>query len=317
MPSEFQLINQYFKQRGSHQGVMLGIGDDAALLNVPQGEMLVATTDTFISGRHFPKDTHPFAIGHKALAVNLSDLAAMGATPRWALLAITLPTANEFFIQEFANGLFNLANQHRVALVGGDTTKGSELSITITALGTVSIGQALRRDGAQVGDGIYVSNTVGDAGLGLKVALQQLQNIHLSSEQQAFYKARLDFPQPRIALGLALRGLASACLDVSDGLAQDLGHILQASGVGAELQLEHLPLSEALRMLPFEQACALALCSGDDYELCFTLSDANFLKLNNLPVSITRIGTVGAQRGLLLTHHGQPYALKTQGFQHF
>lgn len=317
MPSEFQLINQYFKQRGSHQGVMLGIGDDAALLNVPQGEVLVATTDTFISGRHFPKDTHPFAIGHKALAVNLSDLAAMGATPRWVLLAITLPTANEFFIQEFANGLFNLANQHRVALVGGDTTKGSELSITITALGTVSIGQALRRDGAQVGDGIYVSNTVGDAGLGLKVALQQLDGIHLSSEQQAFYKARLDFPQPRIALGLALRGLASACLDVSDGLAQDLGHILQASGVGAELQLEHLPLSEALRMLPFEQACALALCSGDDYELCFTLSDANFLKLNNLPVSITRIGTVGAQRGLLLTHHCQPYALNTQGYQHF
>jgi thiamine-monophosphate kinase len=317
MPSEFQLINQYFKQRGSHQGVMLGIGDDAALLNVPQGEVLVATTDTFISGRHFPKDTHPFAIGHKALAVNLSDLAAMGATPRWVLLAITLPNPNEFFIQEFANGLFNLANQHHVALVGGDTTKGSELSITITALGTVPIGQAIKRDGAQIGDGIYVSNTVGDAGLGLKVALQQLQNIHLSKEQLAFYKARLDFPQPRIALGLTLRGLASACLDVSDGLAQDLGHILQASHVGATLQLEHLPLSDALRVLPFEQACSLALCSGDDYELCFTMSDAHFLKLKDLSVPITRIGTITAQMGLLLTYQGQPYSLSTQGFQHF
>ena len=317
MPSEFQLINQYFKQRSSHQGVMLGIGDDAALLNVPQGEVLVATTDTFISGRHFPKDTHPFAIGHKALAVNLSDLAAMGATPRWVLLAITLPSPNEFFIQEFANGLFNLANQHHVALVGGDTTKGSELSITITALGTVPIGQAIKRDGAQIGDGIYVSNTLGDAGLGLKVALQQLQDIHLSKEQHAFYKARLDFPQPRIALGLTLRGLASACLDISDGLAQDLGHILQASHVGATLQLEHLPLSDALRVLPFEQACSLALCSGDDYELCFTMSDINFLKLKDLSVPITRIGTITAQMGLLLTYQGQPYSLSTQGFQHF
>ncbi|HMV61569.1 MAG TPA: thiamine-phosphate kinase, partial [Agitococcus sp.] len=234
MPSEFQLINQYFKQRGSHQGVTLGIGDDAALLNVPHGEMLVATTDTFIAGRHFPENTHPFAIGHKALAVNLSDLAAMGATPRWVLLAVTLPKAEPFFLQEFANGIFNLANQYKVAVVGGDTTKG-ELSITITALGTVPVGQAIRRDSAKVGDGIYVSGTIGDAGLGLQLALNQYKTKELNKDQQAYCRARLDFPQPRIALGLALRGLATACLDISDGLAQDLGHILQASHVGAEL----------------------------------------------------------------------------------
>lgn len=317
MPSEFQLINQYFKRRGSHDGVAIGIGDDAAVLNIPQGEVLVATTDTLIAGRHFPHHTHPFAIGHKAVAVNLSDLAAMGAKPRWLLLAVTLPKADEFFIKEFANGLFNLANQHKVALVGGDTTKGSELSITITALGTLPIGQAIKRDGAQVGDGVYVSGTIGDAGLGLKVALQQLQGFNLSAVEQEFCRARLDFPQPRIALGLALRGLASACLDISDGLAQDLGHILQASHVGAELQLERLPLSESLNALPPHQALALALTSGDDYELCFTMPDANLIKLSNAAVPVTRIGTICAELGLVCTHQGQVQTLDIQGYQHF
>ena len=173
------------------------------------------------------------------------------------------------------------------------------------------------RDGAQVGDGVYVSGTIGDAGLGLKVALQQLQGFNLSAVEQEFCRARLDFPQPRIALGLALRGLASACLDISDGLAQDLGHILQASHVGAELQLERLPLSESLNALPPHQALALALTSGDDYELCFTMPDANLIKLSNAAVPVTRIGTIVAATGLHLTHHGQPYKLNTQGYQHF
>lgn len=316
MPSEFQLINQYFKQRASHQGVTLGIGDDAALLNIPQGEMLVATTDTFIAGRHFPQNTHPFAIGHKALAVNLSDLAAMGATPRWVLLALTLPHTEPFFLQEFANGLFNLANQHKVALVGGDTTKGA-LSITITALGTVPTGQAIRRDGAKVGDGVYVSGTVGDAGLGLQLALKQYKEDNLTDEQHAFCRARLDFPQPRIGLGLALRGLASACLDISDGLAQDLGHILQASHVGAELYLENLPLSQALLSLPLEQALSLALKSGDDYELCFTMPDSNLIKIVNAGIPIKRIGHIVADLDLKMTYKGQAMNLNTQGYQHF
>ena len=317
MPSEFQLINQYFKQRCSYHGVALGIGDDAALLNVPPQELLVATTDTLIAGRHFPHNTHPFAIGHKALAVNLSDLAAMGATPRWVLLASSLPKAEPFFLQEFANGLFNLANQHRVAIVGGDTTKSSELSITITALGTVPQGQAIKRDGAKVGDGVYVSGTMGDAGLGLQLALKQYQGVLLNDEQQAYCRARLDFPQPRMALGMALRGVATACLDVSDGLAQDLGHILEASHVGAELDLACLPLSESLRTLPTQQAWQLALKSGDDYELCFTMPDEKVLEVKNAGVPIKRIGRIVTDLGLKICYQGRVYDFDTQGYQHF
>ena len=314
MPSEFQLISQYFGRQSHHDGVMLGIGDDAALLQVPTGEVLVTTTDTFIAGRHFPENTHPFAIGHKALAVNLSDLAAMGATPRWFLLALTLPDFNELFLSEFSRGLFNLAKNSRVALVGGDTTKGA-LSITITALGTVPFKQALTRHQAQVGDGIYVSGTLGDAGLGLQVALGTAPTLNDDDAQYA--KGRLDFPQARVSLGLALRGLASACLDVSDGLAQDLGHILQASHVGADIELEKLPLSAALQRLPVEDAWQLALTSGDDYELCFTLSDENAAKLGELDVAITRIGTISANTGLRFTAHGLARMVNVSGYQHF
>lgn len=314
MPSEFQLISQYFGRQSHHDGVMLGIGDDAALLQIPTGEVLVATTDTFISGRHFPGNTHPFAIGHKALAVNLSDLAAMGATPRWFLLALTLPDFNELFLSEFSRGLFNLAKNSRVALVGGDTTKGA-LSITITALGSVPFNQALTRHQARIGDGIYVSGTIGDAGLGLQVAFGK--NPPLSHDFAQYVKGRLDFPQPRVSLGLALRGLASACLDVSDGLAQDLGHILQASHVGADIELEKLPLSAALKTLAIDEAWQLALTSGDDYELCFTLSDDAFAKLPALDVPITRIGTISETSGLRFSHHGLAKTMNVSGYQHF
>ncbi len=314
MPSEFQLISQYFGRQSHHDGVMLGIGDDAALLQVPTGEVLVSTTDTFISGRHFPENTHPFAIGHKALAVNLSDLAAMGATPRWFLLALTLPDFNELFLSEFSRGLFNLAKKSHIALVGGDTTKGA-LSITITALGSVPFKKALTRHQAQVGDGIYVSGTIGDAGLGLQVALGIAPT--LTNEDAQYAKGRLDFPQARVSLGLALRGVASACLDVSDGLAQDLGHILQASHVGADIELEKLPLSAALQRLPAEAAWQLALTAGDDYELCFTLSDENAAQLSALDVMITRIGTISVNSGLRFTAHGLARTVKVSGYQHF
>nr|HNH44706.1 thiamine-phosphate kinase [Agitococcus sp.] len=221
-----------------------------------------------------------------------------------------------FFLQEFANGIFNLANQYKVAVVGGDTTKG-ELSITITALGTVPVGQAIRRDSAKVGDGIYVSGTIGDAGLGLQLALNQYQTKELNKDQQAYCRARLDFPQPRIALGLALRGLATACLDISDGLAQDLGHILQASHVGAELYLEQLPLSPTLSVLPIEQALTLALNSGDDYELCFTLPDDKAIEIVNAGVPIKRIGRIVADVGLKMSYQGQAMTINQQGYQHF
>lgn len=315
MASEFQLIQQYFQRQNSHDGVVLGVGDDAALLQPPAGEVLVATTDTLIAGRHFPEHTHPFAIGHKALAVNLSDLAAMGATPRWILLALTLPAHDDVFVAEFSKGLFNLAQKHRVALVGGDTTKGP-LSITITALGTVPVGQAILRRGAQPGDGIYVSGTVGDAGLGLLAAQGQAPVLASGLLDQA--KQRLDFPQPRISLGLQLRGLASACLDVSDGLAQDLGHILQASHVGADLALAQLPLSPALRALPPMQAWQLALTAGDDYELCFTMSDDHFARLSFADVAVSRIGTVSAATGLRLCDvDGALMTFNLAGYQHF
>ncbi len=314
MPSEFQLISQYFHRQRQDDSVILGIGDDAALLQIPEKEVLVATTDTFIVGRHCPERTSAYAIGHKALAVNLSDLAAMGARPRWVLLAISLPDSNEDFLREFSAGLFALADEHGVTVVGGDTTKGA-LSITITALGTVPRQQALTRHGAQVGDGIYVSGTVGDAGLGLQVALGK--TVTLTTEQAAYCQARLDFPQPRLSLGLALRGLASACLDISDGLAQDLGHILQLSNVGADLALDQLPLSSPLKTLPPADTWQLALAAGDDYELCFTLSDENFAKLVAVDVPMTRIGTVSQALGLRLFYQGQPQDIDMTGYQHF
>ncbi len=314
MPSEFQLISQYFHRQRQDDSVILGIGDDAALLQIPGNEVLVATTDTFIVGRHCPEHTAPYAIGHKALAVNLSDLAAMGARPRWILLAISLPDSNEDFLREFSAGLFALADEHGVTVVGGDTTKGA-LSITITALGTVPQQQALTRHGAQVGDGIYVSGTVGDAGLGLQVALGK--TLTLTTEQADYCQKRLDFPQPRLHLGIALRGLASACLDISDGLAQDLGHILQASNVGADLQLAQLPLSSALKNLPPADTWQLALAAGDDYELCFTLSDENFAKLAAVDVPMTRIGTISQALGLRLFYQGQQQAIDMTGYQHF
>lgn len=312
MPSEFELIRRYFT-RSAAGDVLLGVGDDAALLQPPPGEVLAVTVDTLVAGRHFPLDTPPAAIGHKALAVNLSDLAAMGAAPRWFLLALTLPQADEAFLAEFARGLLALADSAGIALVGGDTTRGP-LAVSITALGSVPAGQALRRSGARPGDNIYVSGTVGDAGLGLRLALTPEQ-VRLSPEAAAFVRQRLDRPVPRLALGQALRGLATACLDVSDGLAQDLGHILAASGVGAVLDAACLPLSPALRGLPPEEAWRLALSSGDDYELCFTCPPDAVLPDAGVPV--TRIGVVTEDSGLRVRAGGRDFPVPVPGFQHF
>lgn len=312
MPSEFALIRRYFT-RPAAGDVLLGVGDDAALLQPPPGEALVTTVDTLVAGRHFPLNTPPDAIAHKALAVNLSDLAAMGATPRWFLLALTLPEADDAFLEPFARGLWALADAAGVALVGGDTTRGP-LAVSITALGTVKAGQALRRAGARPGDGIYVSGTVGDAGLGLRLALSP-ERVRLPPEEAVFVRGRLDRPEPRLALGLALRGRATACLDVSDGLAQDLGHILTASGVGAELDVERLPLSPALRRLPPEEAWRLALSSGDDYELCFTGPAGGLPAEAGVP--LTCIGRVTAEPGLRLRANGCDFRLDSPGYQHF
>lgn len=315
---EFELIRQYFMQGDSQPGVVLGVGDDAALLQAPAGEHLAVSTDTLVAGRHFPDSATPYAIGWKALAVNLSDLAAMGATPRWCLLALTLPESDEVFLRGFAEGFFALARQAGIALVGGDTTRGP-LSLTVTVIGSVPAGQALCRHGARPGDAIYVSGTLGDAGLGLALVQGRVSALEVALAAQA--EKRLHEPTPRLALGLGLRGLASAALDVSDGLAQDLGHILTRSGVGATLELERLPLSAALRACPAEQALAWALGAGDDYELCFTVPPENEAALAVLGASLglllSRVGHIEAAAGLRLTRGGQPWQAPVAGFQHF
>jgi len=316
--NEFDLIRHYFTRESSAPGVVLGIGDDAAILQLPPGEQLLVSTDTLAAGRHFPLTTAPADIGWKALAVNLSDLAAMGATPRWCLLALTLPEADPAFLQGFAEGFWALAEQANISLVGGDTTRGP-LSITITVMGSVPAGQALRRDGAKPGDDIYVSGTLGDAGLGLQLA--QGQKYSLPEPARAAALAALNRPQPQLALGQALRGLATSAIDLSDGLAQDLGHILERSGVGATLDADALPLSPALQACAREQALHWALSAGDDYQLCFTAAPAHAGALAELAgqqhARLTRIGHIEAAAGLRIMAQGKSLPPGPAGFQHF
>jgi thiamine-monophosphate kinase len=269
---EFELIERYFAKVGpSRSDVGLGVGDDAALLTVPPGHELVACTDTLVDGRHFPHGTRADDVGWRALAVNLSDIAAMGATPAWATLALTLPAADEDWLEGFAAGLALLANAHRVALVGGDTTRGP-LTITVQLLGVVPAGTALRRSGARPGDLVYVTGWPGDAAAGLALLEGRLEG---QGANRAALEGKFRRPEPRIAFGSRLRGVASACIDVSDGLAQDLGRLAAASGVGATIRAAELPLSRALYALSGEaRAREFALGGGDDYELLFTVPPA-------------------------------------------
>lgn len=266
--SEFDLIRDYFAAlTPGRDDVPLGVGDDCALLAVPAGQQLAVSMDTLVEGRHFSPGDDPEALGHKCLAVNLSDLAAMGAEPAWVTLALTLPEANPDWLAAFARGFGTLARAHGLQLVGGDTTRGP-LSITVQVHGFVPPGRALRRDGAAVGDLIYVTGTLGDAGLALRAA----QGQPVAPDALAFLRDRLHRPTPRVAAGLALRGLASAAIDLSDGLASDLGHICERSGLGASLQIDRLPLSPGVAAYLAETAdWALPLSAGDDYELCITV----------------------------------------------
>lgn len=315
---EFDLIRHYFTRPARGEGVVLGVGDDAAILAPPPGEELVVSTDTLVGGRHFPESTDPEAIGWKSLAVNLSDLAAMGATPRWCVLALTLPAADPDFLDGFAQGFHALAQQAGVDLVGGDTTRGP-LAITVTVIGSVPAGQALRRDGARVGDGIWLSGMTGDAGLGL--ALVEGTGPVLPNDLAQLAWQRLDRPEPRLLLGLALRGIASSAIDVSDGLLQDIGHILERSDKGATIDVDGLPLSPALRACNPDQALAWALAAGDDYELCFTVPadrESALAELaTHLGLSLTRIGSIDAAPGLRSIRSGLPFDAPAVGFQHF
>ncbi|MDG4553268.1 MAG: thiamine-phosphate kinase [Candidatus Competibacter sp.] len=319
--SEFSLIERYFAaHRFRRPDVALGIGDDCALLLPPADQQLAVTADTLVAGVHFFADADPQGVGHKALAVNLSDLAAMGATPAWAMLALTLPQAREEWLAAFCQGLFTLADRHGVQLIGGDTTHGPTTIITIQVHGFVPLGQALRRDGAKPGDGLYVTGTPGDAGLALAAAFGKAT---VAAGHEGYIRARLERPEPRIAESLTLRGIASAAIDVSDGLAQDLGHILERSRVGARLEVERLPLSPALAAsLDREAAVATALTGGDDYELCFTVPPERTLQLESSVARwicrCTRIGVVTTEPGLRLTRaDGSAFDLQRLGYDHF
>ena len=264
--SEFELIEQFFTRgKTTHSATRLGIGDDCALLKPPDGAELAVTTDTLVEGIHFPRDVDPEDLGYKSLGVNLSDLSAMGAEPMWATLALTLPKADKVWLKKFCKGFFALAEKYSVELVGGDTTRGA-LTITVQAMGTVPAGGALLRSAARPGDRIYVTGFLGDAGL----ALQRLSAVDGSADSVAL--GRLHRPEPRIDAGLKLRGLANSCIDISDGLAADLNHILQSSNVGASLDYLKLPMSQEVGQHVHDKGdYRLPLCAGDDYELCFTI----------------------------------------------
>ena len=303
--AEFSIIDTYFNRKNANS-VDLGVGDDSALLTPPPQQQLVICADTLVAGRHFPLDTNPHAIGWKSVAVNLSDIAAMGAKPHSILLALSLPQIDHDWLKAFSQGLYDCCDQFGVSLIGGDTTQSPHLTLSVTALGWVDIGQAVPRSGAKPGDLICVSGTVGDAAFALN---------HLGHPLQT----RLDYPTPRCQLGASLKGLAHSMIDVSDGLAQDLGHILKASQVGAKLQLEHLPIGPALQALSEAQKWQYALAGGDDYELCFTISPQNYEKLlqKQLDVSISIVGTIQQQHGLTFEKDGVDHLLQFNGYQHF
>jgi thiamine-monophosphate kinase len=320
MPSEFDLIQDYFNWQQATDLVHIGIGDDAAVLQLPdyQEQQLVVSVDTFIEGVHFPENTAADAIGYKALAVNLSDLAAMGAKPAWFTLALTLPKADPIWLNAFSTGLKRLADQHHIILIGGDTTRGA-LSITIQVMGFSATGKALLRSGAMPDDSIYVSEVLGDAALGLAIIQERLDQQQLSQKASQYCQDALNYPQPQQYLSKVITPYASACLDISDGLLQDLGHILKASKVGAHLNLEAIPLSDALLEIGRKKALPYALTGGDDYQLLFTVAKRHEQQLLHdiamTPCKISCIGEITNQSGKITDYFGHLIAAK--GYQHF
>jgi thiamine-monophosphate kinase len=320
---EFALIARHFVRPGSPRspGVELGIGDDCALLTPSPGHQLAISSDMLVEGRHFFPGVAPEALGHKALAVNLSDLAAMGARPLGFTLALSLPAVDDPWLAAFASGLFALADQHGCPLVGGDTTRGP-LNICVTVIGEVLPGRALRRDAAQEGDDIYVSGSIGEA----RLALEHLRATPWATAAlpslPKHLRDRLERPSPRVALGQALLGVAHAAIDLSDGLAGDLGHILQASGVGAELQLVNWPLTAELKALPEPHRLECLLNGGDDYELLFTAPTSARTAVDQAAKSsatpVHRVGRITQAGGLRLidaTGNARPWTAR--GYDHF
>ncbi len=317
--NEFQLINHYFSRLGAvRPDVVLGVGDDCALLQVPAGKQLAVSIDTLVEGTHFSPDVDPESLGHKALAVNLSDLAAMGAEPAWVTLALTLPRIDEAWIAAFCRGFGALASRYQVQLVGGDTTRGP-LSISVQVHGFVEPDKALRRDRAKAGDLIYVTGTLGDAGL----ALQTLKSDYDAGKQLAVLQRRLDRPEPRLVEAGALRDLATGAIDISDGLLADLGHICDKSRVGATLQQADIPLSPAVAA--YVRATgdwSIPLAAGDDYELCLIVPADEQSRIDaiakTLHVAVTLIGQIEPGNAVrCVDAAGNPVADPRGGYDHF
>ena len=311
--SEFDLIKRYFTRPAP--SAMLGVGDDAALLQVSDGKVLAVSTDMLVCDTHFFADADPFLLGHKTLAVNLSDMAAMGAVPRWATLALSLPDADEAWLEKFSAGFFAMADMHGVELVGGDTTRGP-LNLSVTIMGEVEASLALRRNGAKVGDEIWVSGRLGDAAL----ALAHLKGrIVLAGDEFSACASALHRPVPRVALGRALLGIATSAIDISDGLLADLGHILAASNVGAELDFGSLPVSVVMQNHfdgMIARQCLLA--GGDDYELCFTAPVSRHTEVLTIGMKLTCIGRIVAGQGCIVRDEaGNNIVLESAGYDHF
>jgi thiamine-monophosphate kinase len=321
MLSEFDIIQRYFDRPAL--GAILGIGDDAALVQPSAGMELAVSTDMLVSGQHFFPDADPQGVGHKALAVNLSDMAAMGARPRWATLSLALPTTlvgeNDTWLRAFSDGFFKLADAYQVALIGGDTTRGP-LTICVTVIGEVAKGKALRRSGARSGDDIWISGRLGDAALALA---HQQGNIVLEPHEIEGCLAGLNKPIPRVGLGHGLVGLARSAIDISDGLLADLGHILKCSRVSAIVSMPKINCSASLRKyLPHPVALKCLLAGGDDYELCFTAPRSKRAKIDalshELALALTRVGKIGVGDGLVvLDASGKIVTLETKGYDHF
>ncbi len=303
---EFALIRRYFDRRLSADGVVCGIGDDGAIVRPSSNTDQIQVIDSLVESVHFPADMCPADIAFRAVAVNLSDLAAMGARPRWMTLALTLPRANDDWLRDFAHGLFEAADEFDVALIGGDTTKGRDCVVTVALSGEVPRGESMLRSGAQPGDTVFVSGTLGDAGAGL-AAMQ-------SGVTDGFLVSRFCRPQARVALGRALLGRASAAIDVSDGLIGDLGKLLSASNVGARIDLEKIPISDALAdYCVREKQLAFAMHAGDDYELCFAARPEFVSDVDG----ITAIGEITAGTEFTATRNGQIVTLEDSGYRHF
>ncbi len=316
MTPEFNLINQYFTVPTRHTS--LGIGDDAALISMGAGMQLAISSDMLVAGTHFFHDAAPYDVGWKALAVNVSDMAAMGAQAKWATLAIALPEVNEAWLSKFSRGFFACAEAFNIDLIGGDTTRGP-LNISVTIMGEVPTGQAIKRSGAQVGDDIWVSGRLGSAALGLA----HLQGkTHVPEDTLPACLNTLHTPTPRAALGLALRSIATSCIDVSDGLLADLGHILKASHCGATLDLEKIPCIEYFKNdLDNAETQQMLLAGGDDYELCFTAPKSKCEEINllskQLNLVITCIASTRTDIGLQAYYKKNQITLLKQGFDHF